>query len=204
MKPAKSRSITDADLEAAARLKAIWQAMPKPERPTQQQLADAWDGPGDANQSLISQYMNGQIALNYRAVNFFARALKCDPFEIRSDLPDQHYDKLMRPSPVDWSKPRQPGQASHSQRPDFQMISGAVMVLQIYLEIRGEDHSLVSDPVLLAAAYEVVAEGGVVIDESNVIDATRRFTRKIQNKGVDDGNEQRAAAGTGGHHGGQG
>ncbi|HET7663873.1 MAG TPA: S24 family peptidase [Rhodanobacteraceae bacterium] len=33
--------------------------------------------------------MNGGIALNYRAVLFFAGQLRCDPIEIRDDLPEQ-------------------------------------------------------------------------------------------------------------------
>lgn len=88
-KTAHNRSISQADLRAAARLKTLWQSIPRPERPTQQQLAEHWDGPGEANQSLISQYMNGQIALNYRAVKFFARQLGCSEAEIRDDLPEQ-------------------------------------------------------------------------------------------------------------------
>lgn len=87
-KPHK-RTITPADRAAAARLKSIWQALPRAERPTQQQMADEWDGPGDANQSLISQYMNGIIALNYRAVLFFAKQLGCKDTDIRDDLPEQ-------------------------------------------------------------------------------------------------------------------
>lgn len=84
-----TRNITDADRRAAERLKGIWLRIPREERPTQQALADAWDVGGEANQSLISQYMNGRIALNYRAVLFFSRMLGCDPLEIRSDLPEQ-------------------------------------------------------------------------------------------------------------------
>jgi hypothetical protein len=84
---AVSRTITPADKAAAARLKALWLAIPKDRRPTQQALADSF--PGDANQSLISQYMAGRIALNYRAVRFFAHALGCPESAIRNDLPEQ-------------------------------------------------------------------------------------------------------------------
>ncbi|MCD9096161.1 S24 family peptidase [Luteimonas fraxinea] len=83
------RKITEADIRAASRLKSIWEEMPRGERPTQQTLADSWDGDGEANQSLISQYMNGKIALNYRALLFFARMLGVAPEAIRSDLPEQ-------------------------------------------------------------------------------------------------------------------
>ncbi|MFD0130876.1 helix-turn-helix transcriptional regulator [Bacillus subtilis] len=54
-------------------------------------MADEWDGPGEANQSLISQYMNGIIALNYRAVLWFAKQLGCEDTEIRTDLPEQQF-----------------------------------------------------------------------------------------------------------------
>lgn len=84
-----NRNISRSDLEAARRLKEIWLRIPTNERPTQQAIADAWDIGGDANQSLISQYMNGKIALNYRAVLFFSKILGCSPEEIRNDLPEQ-------------------------------------------------------------------------------------------------------------------
>lgn len=82
-----AKNLTPADTEAAARLKAIWGAMPKGVRPTQQQLADQF--PGDANQSLISQYINGRIPLNYRAVLFFSKVLGVHESAIRTDLPEQ-------------------------------------------------------------------------------------------------------------------
>ncbi len=61
--------------------------MPADRRLTQEAIAEQW-GEG-ANQSLISQYMNGGIALNYRAVLRFAEILGCHPSEIRDDLPEQ-------------------------------------------------------------------------------------------------------------------
>lgn len=84
-----NRTITPADKAAADRLKAIWKALPRDRKLTQQQIADDWEGPGDANQSLISQYMNGLIALNYRAVLSFAKQLGCKDTDIRNDLPEQ-------------------------------------------------------------------------------------------------------------------
>lgn len=89
MSPAKpkTKTITPEDLRAAARLKAMWNAIP--DKPTQQQLADAWPYPdSEANQSLMSQYLNGITALNYRAVLFFASQFGCAPTDIRSDLPE--------------------------------------------------------------------------------------------------------------------
>lgn len=81
----KKAKPTEADLRAAKRLKRLWLAMPRDRRPTQDQLADRYGEGG--SQSLISQYMNGHIPLNLRAVLFFARELGCSPLEIYPDLP---------------------------------------------------------------------------------------------------------------------
>lgn len=75
---------TAADLEAAKRLRAIRDAMDKRIRPTQQKIAEDFDD----QQSVVSQYYNGRIPLNFRAVMVFAKHLKCAPEEIRNDLPE--------------------------------------------------------------------------------------------------------------------
>lgn len=81
------KTISKADIEAAKRLKAAWLKMPN--RPSQEALAQEWPYHSGANQSLISQYMNAKIALNHRAVLFFAQQLGIKPTDIRSDLPEQ-------------------------------------------------------------------------------------------------------------------
>ncbi len=73
-----------ADLEAAERLRRIWDAVTT-DRPSQEDMAEALQ----VNQSAISQYRNGKIPLNYRAVLGFAHRLRCRPEDIRSDLPEQ-------------------------------------------------------------------------------------------------------------------
>lgn len=102
-KPARTPSITDADRQAADRLKSFWLSMPN--RPTQQSLAEAWPYSGsEANQSLISQYMGGKIALNHRAVLFFANQLGIRPEEIRSDLPELKLDNRVAEAPAEWNE----------------------------------------------------------------------------------------------------
>lgn len=81
----KKAKPTAADLRAAARLKKLWLAMPRDRRPTQDLMAEHWGEGG--SQSLISQYMNGNIPLNIRAVMFFVRELGCEAEEIYPDLP---------------------------------------------------------------------------------------------------------------------
>ena len=76
---------TAADIRAAKELKRRWLAIPRDFRPTQEQMAARY-GEG-ANQSLMSQYLNGRIPLNVRAVMFFAREFGCAPREIYPDLP---------------------------------------------------------------------------------------------------------------------
>lgn len=84
---------------AAQRLKALWLAMPN--RPTQQQLAEAWPySASEANQSLISQYMNGKIALNHRALLFFADQLGVPPEAIRDDLPELRLQSRVSDAPA--------------------------------------------------------------------------------------------------------
>lgn len=85
MDKSKRAKPTSEDLRAAERLKNLWRAIPRERRPTQEALAHRY-GEG-ANQSLISQYLNGHIPLNLRAVLFFARELDCRPEEIYPDLP---------------------------------------------------------------------------------------------------------------------
>jgi transcriptional regulator with XRE-family HTH domain len=75
---------TAADVEAARRLRTIIERIPRASRPRQEDLAEELG----INQSSVSQYVNGRIPLNYRAVMEFARVLKVDPREIRDDLPE--------------------------------------------------------------------------------------------------------------------
>jgi hypothetical protein len=71
---------------AAAKLRAIWDATPRKERPTQEEMAALIGG---GSQSLTHQYLHAKIALNYKALMAFAEALKVDPETIRADLPEQ-------------------------------------------------------------------------------------------------------------------
>ena len=153
-KPAHNRQITEADRAAADRLKALWQAIPKAQRPTQQQLADRWEGPGEANQSLISQYMNGQIALNYRAVLYFAKALGCAPEAIRSDLLEQQADGGQRlAESVNLYRPSQP------RRFDPLKVADTITALRIVLSRRRGAAPLNLEEVLDAAMFtEAYAE----------------------------------------------
>lgn len=80
------RNVTAADQAAAARLKAMWNSMPKAARPTQEAMAQRLGG---SSQSLTSQYLNGKISLNYKAVLAFADVIDCEPEQIRDDLPEQ-------------------------------------------------------------------------------------------------------------------
>lgn len=84
MKRPHNRVITEADLKAAERLRVAWAS--RPTEVTQDFVAVLMDG----TQGLVSQYLNGKIALNYRALLAFCKALDIDdPREIRSDLPEQ-------------------------------------------------------------------------------------------------------------------
>lgn len=88
---------TPADLAAAARLKSLWEdalarARTEGHRLTQDVAAEALG----VNQSAVSQYINGLIPLNYRALLVFAELLGVDPTEIRNDLPEQQLGRHVR------------------------------------------------------------------------------------------------------------
>ena len=76
------RIITDADKDAAKRLRAIWESKKQELKLTQVTVADEIG----TSQSAISQYLNGTIALNTDAVLVFAKLLQCRPEDIRPIL----------------------------------------------------------------------------------------------------------------------
>ena len=72
------RIITDADKDAARRLRAIWEAKKQELKLTQVTVAEEIG----TSQSAISQYLNSTIALNTDAVIVFAKLLQCEPKDI--------------------------------------------------------------------------------------------------------------------------
>jgi predicted transcriptional regulator len=67
--------ITDADKDAARRLRAIWVSKKQELKLTQVAIADEIG----TSQSAISQYLNGTIELNTDAVIVFAKLLQREP-----------------------------------------------------------------------------------------------------------------------------
>ena len=101
-KRSSPQAVTDEDRRAAQRLKSHWLAMPN--RPTQQALADAWPfSTSEANQSLISQYLNGKIPLNHRAVLFFSKELGIPAEAIRTDLPELQLGQRVSEPPSEYA-----------------------------------------------------------------------------------------------------
>lgn len=81
-----NRAITNADIEAARRLKALWKQRAKDRGLTQYSMAEKIG----RTQGLVSNYLNGVIALNYKALMQFCAALGIDdPTIVRNDLPEQ-------------------------------------------------------------------------------------------------------------------
>lgn len=90
---ARPAKMSDADVAAAARLRALWNARARSLGLTQEKMGDTLD----MGQSAVSHYLRGRMPLNYFAVVGFAKALQCKPEEIRSDLPEQ---TMMAPAKV--------------------------------------------------------------------------------------------------------
>lgn len=90
-----NRRITPADHAAAERLQRLWEERAEKLGVTQDTVANLLD----RTQGLVSQYLRGKLALNYKAVLAFAQALQLDdPGMIRSDLPEQQFSGLSAPS----------------------------------------------------------------------------------------------------------
>lgn len=98
----RKRNITPADKQAAAKLKALWDAaVPQRKaegRPlTQEIMAERLASAiGRGTQGLVSQYLNAHIALNYRALLAFADELGFEPERVRDDLPEQQLQGAAR------------------------------------------------------------------------------------------------------------
>lgn len=100
-KPAETRKAkpTPADKRAAARLRSYWDeavAKSKTDPSGTKLTQDVAAAELDVNQSAVSQYLNGLIPLNYRALLVFAKLIGVDPTLIRSDLPEQALDHRVR------------------------------------------------------------------------------------------------------------
>lgn len=78
---------TAADLAAAARLRGLWAVRDPAAKITQQTVADELG----ITQGAISQYLKGDIPLNFRACAAFARVLGKAVTDIRTDLPELAY-----------------------------------------------------------------------------------------------------------------
>lgn len=175
----RNRTITAADKAAAKRLRALLDAMPKGERPTQ--TAMALDFPGEANQSLISQYINGKIALNYKAVRFFATALNVDESAIRTDLPEQTLNRSSLNSATEKNSPSSVTSASHPTGISVPILDQALTLLEHEEQQVGEDYKI--EPALarterLAELYlRVEADGGRLSS-----DGLRKLGEEIQER----------------------
>lgn len=71
-------------------------------------------------------------------------------------------------------------EASQSERPDFEKMGFAVLLLRHYLEFTADPPDWISDPVMLEAAYQVVEDFGGEQRPDNVLDLTKVLARKIR------------------------
>jgi phage repressor protein C with HTH and peptisase S24 domain len=100
---------TPRDVAAAKRLKAIWVERARTLDPplTQEGMAGLMGG----TQGLVSQYLNGHIPLNFKAVMHFAHALGVDPREIRDDLEEMQLAPGVATGDTDWTEVKAAAQA---------------------------------------------------------------------------------------------
>lgn len=91
----------DADIAAARRLRAAWEAAKRNDRNLTQESAAAELG---INQSAVSQYLNGSIKINYRILLGFSKILGVPAESIRDDLPEQQTASGVREQPGVYSE----------------------------------------------------------------------------------------------------
>lgn len=89
-----NRRITQADIEAAKNLRRIWGQKKDKLNLTQERVGQ---DEFNSNQSLISQYLGGKIALGPVATMRFARVLQVDPRELRKDFDLMAWDDDLTP-----------------------------------------------------------------------------------------------------------
>jgi hypothetical protein len=100
----KARSFTSADRVAATHLRALWDAAVRRRKAegvplTQDLMAERMHREtGKGTQSLVAQYLNGKLALNYKAIVAFSNEIGCRPEDIRSDLPEQRMGSQQNPA----------------------------------------------------------------------------------------------------------
>lgn len=94
MEASRKAKPTQADIAAAARLKAAWADKARSRGITQEKLGLELG----ITQGAVSQYLNGKIPMNYRTLKVFAAALGIEDTDIRNDLPEQQYSS---PAPSD-------------------------------------------------------------------------------------------------------
>lgn len=91
----RTRNISAADKVAAERLRALWESAVARRAGssaplTQGVIVEAMTRlTGKGSQGLVSQYLRGDLALNYLVLLIFSREIGCSPEDIRQDLPEQ-------------------------------------------------------------------------------------------------------------------
>lgn len=70
--------------------------------------------------------------------------------------------------------------ASQPQRPDFEIMGWAVVVLRKYLQEVGDPPDFVEDPIMLELAHEVVIEFGQPVTGTNVIDLAKILEERVR------------------------
>lgn len=79
---ARRENMTQADIDAAFRLKALWNSKKKVLGLTQNSFAKKYN----ITQGLVTHYLNGHQGLHLKAVMMFATELAVDPKEIYPEL----------------------------------------------------------------------------------------------------------------------
>lgn len=125
------RPLTDEEIQAADRLREIWDRRAKDLNLTQEKAAHAL---GFKNQSAVSQYLNGRVPLSAKALAGLSRLLEVTPEDISKPLADQWF--LTRhapatpepacPAPTEWEKRASADESQDAVLRQIKRLSGRV------------------------------------------------------------------------------
>lgn len=92
------RQLTESDLAAAKRLRAIWDQKKGELGLTQEKAAEAM---GYSTQGAVGHYLNGRAPLNTDAIFKFANLLRVSPIDIRPELESVLREIAQEPDPIE-------------------------------------------------------------------------------------------------------
>ena len=165
----KRAKVTQADLDAAKRLRQLWDRRPKP-RISQQKVGEILD----MGQSAVNQYLSGKIPLGAAATIKWANYLKVSPTEIRDDI-------TLPSSSSELADDNFGG--SQSMRPDAARLRSALSITERELIKAKVSMTPEAKADVVVAVYDLLVEGySIQAAERTVTGMLRAFSGVVMTR----------------------